>query len=208
MYSKLQYISQGNNAFEQEKNILYALQAGARWIQLRWKEANDDQLMDLAIRVQKLCMQYQAIFIINDHIYIAKVIDADGVHLGLTDSTILETRQLLGAHKIIGGTANTLADVQQRIAEKCDYIGLGPLRFTTTKENLSPVLGIEGYAHIINSLQNQDVQLPPIYAIGGIFLEDITALQTVGVYGVALSTLITKQPNLVQKLKNKLQCIY
>ncbi|MGJ1323557.1 thiamine phosphate synthase [Sphingobacterium faecium] len=207
MFSKIQYISQGNTALEQETNIRKALQAGADWIQLRWKEGNEDQLLTLAICIKQLCFQYGAKLIINDHVHIAKAIDATGVHLGLTDSSILDARLLLGSKKIIGGTANSLSDVQQRIAENCDYIGLGPLRFTSTKEKLSPILGFTGYQEIIQNLRTEGADYPPIFAIGGILLEDITLLQEMGIYGVALSGLITKQPQLIQELKNKLEWI-
>jgi thiamine-phosphate pyrophosphorylase len=207
MFSKIQYISQGNTALEQETNIRNALQAGADWIQLRWKEGNEDKLLTLAICIKQLCFQYGAKLIINDHVHIAKAIDATGVHLGLTDSSILDARLLLGSKKIIGGTANSLSDVQQRIAENCDYIGLGPLRFTSTKEKLSPILGFTGYQEIIQNLRTEGTEYPPIFAIGGILLEDITLLQEMGIYGVALSGLITKQPQLIQELKNKLEWI-
>lgn len=207
MFSKIQYISQGNTALEQEKNINNALHAGADWIQLRWKQGNESQLLTLALRIKHLCAQYEAKLIINDHIHIAKAIDASGVHLGLTDSCIPDARSLLGPKKIIGGTANCLLDVQQRIAENCDYIGLGPMRFTTTKEKLSPILGYTGYQEIIKNLKDDETVYPPIYAIGGIILDDIIPLQKMGIYGIAVSSLITQQPNLIQQLKHKLQWI-
>ncbi|MFX4990459.1 thiamine phosphate synthase, partial [Acinetobacter baumannii] len=79
---------------------------------------------------------------------IAKAVDADGVHLGLQDTGIDEARKIIGKEKIIGGTANTLDDVLQRYNEGCSYVGVGPYRFTTTKEKLSPILGLQGYADI------------------------------------------------------------
>ncbi|MDH5827498.1 thiamine phosphate synthase [Sphingobacterium faecium] len=205
MFSKIQYISQGKTAIEQEKNINNVLKYGADWIQLRWKQGDEVQLLALAIRVQKKCIQYGATLIINDHIGIAKTIDADGVHLGLTDTSIQKARELLGPDKMIGGTANNLTDVKQRIVENCDYIGLGPLRFTTTKEKLSPILGLNGYQQIIQQLKNEVITYPPIYAIGGISQEDIIQLQEAGLYGVAVSSLLSEQPDLIQDLKNKLQ---
>ncbi|WP_228453268.1 thiamine phosphate synthase, partial [Chryseobacterium sp. CH1] len=116
---------------------------GIKWVQVRWKNAPENELISLCEISKQLCSEYQAVCIINDHVQIAKEIDADGVHLGLNDSAIEEARLILGKNKIIGGTANTLSDVLLRIKESCDYIGLGPLRFTTTKEKLSPVLGLK-----------------------------------------------------------------
>ncbi|MCT3662730.1 thiamine phosphate synthase [Elizabethkingia anophelis] len=201
MLSKLQYISQGINAEEQERNILKALLNGADWIQIRWKNSDVELLQELCIKVQKHCREFGAQCIINDHVSIAKAIDADGVHLGLTDTTVTEARSILGDHKIIGGTANTIEDICQRIDENCDYIGLGPFRFTTTKEKLSPILGLEGYKNIFKHFQERQISLPPVFAIGGIQLEDISALKDVGLYGVAVSGLIADNPELVSTIK-------
>ncbi|RXM38741.1 thiamine phosphate synthase [Chryseobacterium sp. CH21] len=198
---KLQYISQGNTRQEQELCIRKALDNGIKWVQVRWKNAPENELISLCEISKQLCSEYQAVCIINDHVQIAKEIDADGVHLGLNDSAIEEARLILGKNKIIGGTANTLSDVLLRIKESCDYIGLGPLRFTTTKEKLSPVLGFEGYQDIINGLREESIGIPKIFAIGSVTLEDILPLQEIGIYGVAVSGLITKQPTIINELK-------
>ncbi|QBA22090.1 thiamine phosphate synthase [Chryseobacterium indologenes] len=198
---KLQYISQGNTIQEQEKHILNALDNGIKWVQVRWKNAPENELIDLCEISKQLCSAYQSVCIINDHVQIAKEIDADGVHLGLDDCSVDEARLILGENKIIGGTANTLSDVIHRINESCDYIGLGPLRFTTTKEKLSPVLGYEGYQKIIDGLREQSIDIPKIFAIGSVNPEDILPLQEIGIYGVAVSGIITRQPAIINELK-------
>ena len=198
---KLQYISQGSTIQEQELHIRKALDNGIKWVQVRWKNAPENELMNLCEISKQLCSEYQSVCIVNDYVQLAKEIDADGVHLGLNDTTVEEARQILGDHKIIGGTANTFEDVLQRISEPCDYIGLGPLRFTTTKEKLSPVLGFEGYEEIISGLRDQSIEIPNIFAIGSVTLEDIVPLQEIGIYGVAVSGLITKQPSIINELK-------
>ncbi|MFN3020466.1 thiamine phosphate synthase [Chryseobacterium sp. TY3] len=202
-FEKIQYISQGNTAEVQFKNIENALENGAKWIQLRWKETSINDIKLLALKVKMLCENYNATFIINDDVDLAAEVDVDGVHLGLNDMDILKARQILGSEKIIGGTANTLEDVQQRISENCDYIGLGPLRFTSTKKKLSPILGFEAYQKIINQLQKNNMNFPPIYAIGGVTKNDIHALQNIGIYGVALSQLITESPSMIQELQTE-----
>lgn len=194
MFSKLQYISQGETAAMQLKNINEALDAGCNWVQLRFKNAKENELKTTAEEVKKLCETYTATFIINDHPVIAKEVDADGVHLGLTDMKISEAKNIIGANKILGGTANTLQDVLQRVEEGCNYVGLGPLRFTTTKARLSPVLGLDGYKNIIDELKQRNIELP-IYAIGGILAEDISSILQTGIYGVAVSGIITHHPN-------------
>lgn len=191
MSDKLQYISQGSTAEAQLHNMQKALDGGCKWIQLRWKTISKEEFMPVAQQVKEWCKEHQATFIINDYVEWAKEVNADGVHLGLNDSRIEEARKLLGENKIIGGTANTWEDVVQRIDENCDYIGLGPFRFTTTKDKLSPVLGLEGYKRIIEKLNSEGKQAK-IYAIGGIAQEDITPLMETGMYGIAVSGLLTK----------------
>jgi thiamine-phosphate pyrophosphorylase len=202
MLKKIQYISQGDSPEQQLANISKALDAGCKWIQLRYKNKSIEEVRTLAIMAQKICKAYDATFIINDHLQVASEINADGVHLGLEDISVKEARILLKENKIIGGTANTLEDVLQRVNEKCDYIGLGPFRFTTTKEKLSPILGIEGYQEILKELKNRIIDIP-IYAIGGIEIEDFEKLEQAGVYGVAVSGLIThhKNPEILFKPK-------
>lgn len=204
MLTKIQYISQGATIEEQIQNCEHVLQAGCKWIQVRFKKANPADFRTVAKKVKELCQKKGATFIINDHIDVAKELDADGVHLGLTDSPIELARTILGPNKIIGGTANTLEDVLKRIEEKCDYIGLGPFKFTSTKDKLSPILGVEGYTTILRQLPQKHI---PIFAIGGIELNDIEEITSTGIDGIAVSGLLTLPNNplkMVTKLNQKL----
>ena len=201
MYSKIQYISQGNTALQQLNNIKSALDAGCNWIQLRYKNAIENEVLQMALQVKSVTERYNCTYIINDYPQIAKEVDADGLHLGLDDMPIAQARKIIGPEKIVGGTANTLAHVLQRCDEHCDYIGLGPYRFTATKEVLSPILGLDGYALIMNHLKEHNIQTP-VYAIGGIKEKDIPAILQTGVYGVALSGLITNNPHKKELLTN------
>ncbi|MBL1409317.1 thiamine phosphate synthase [Sphingobacterium faecale] len=185
MYSKIQYISSGTTAEEQLENITAVLKKGIDWIQLRFKTEESQSIRQLAQQVKQLQTSYSFTYIINDHIDIAQAVGADGVHLGLQDDSIEVARAALGNKKIIGGTANTLDDVLQRISEGCDYIGVGPLRFTATKQNLSPTLGFEGYQQLVDRLK--EIPTPPLFAIGGVRLADIDPLADIGIYGVAMS---------------------
>ncbi|RUT70963.1 thiamine phosphate synthase [Flavobacterium cupreum] len=206
MYHKLQYISQGTTIEKQLYNIHNALDNGCDWVQLRFKNQSAKDCFVLAEAVKFLCEEYLANFIINDHVYLAQQIAADGVHLGLLDTKIEEARAILGNTKIIGATANTFGDIQNHIKNGCDYIGLGPLRFTTTKEKLSPILGFEGYHEIMRKLKENNLQIP-VYAIGGIIADDIETLMETGVHGIAVSGLITnsnQKEELIQQLNEKL----
>jgi len=203
---KIQYISQGNTTEEHFVNCKNVLEAGGKWVQLRMKNFSEEEVKETALRVKELCFNFEAIFILNDAVGLAKEIDADGVHLGLTDTSISEARRILGEDKMIGGTANTFEDVIQRTYEGCDYIGLGPFRFTKTKGNLSPVLGLEGYENIFRRLKENQLNIP-IIAIGGIELEDVSKILETGITGVALSGILTNSKHLkeiIDSLKSKI----
>jgi thiamine-phosphate pyrophosphorylase len=206
MLNRLQYISQGKTVKEQLYNIHQALDNGCGLVQMRFKTQAENELFTLAEAVKILCQEYLATFIINDTVSLAKKIEADGVHLGLTDMPIAEARIVLGNTKIIGGTANTFSDIQNHAKNGCDYIGLGPFRFTKTKDNLSPILGLEGYQSILNQMQQAGLKIP-VFAIGGILLEDVEAIIKTGVYGIAASGLITQsetKTKLITQLNEKL----
>lgn len=205
MFNKLQYISQGTTVQEQLYNVHEALDNGCDWVQLRFKNAAALELFTLAEAVKFLCEEYLATFIINDNVHLAQQLVADGVHLGLQDMSVTEARELLG-NKIIGGTANTFEDIVKRVAENCDYVGLGPFRFTETKANLSPTLGIDGYSTILQKTQQNNISIP-VYAIGGITLDDVDSLMKTGIHGIAISGLITNNPQqkeLITQLHEKL----
>jgi len=206
MYNKLQYISQGESAEEQLYNIHEALDNGCDWIQMRFKNQKTKKAFALAEAVKFLCEEYLANFIINDNVHLAKQVNADGVHLGLSDMDISEARAILGRTKIIGATANTFEDIARQTNNGCDYIGLGPFQFTRTKDKLSPILGLEGYSSIITQMKQAQIEMP-IYAIGGITLEDVNNLMTTGIHGIAVSGIITKSLNkkiLITQLNEKL----
>jgi|TARA_R110000782_G_scaffold270482_1_gene371687 thiamine-phosphate pyrophosphorylase len=201
MFSKLQYISQGATAEEQIENIQQVLDAGCKWIQLRFKNVGEKELFKVAQQVKNNCSKHQATFIINDSVKVAKNVDADGVHLGLKDMSVAEAKTILGEDKIIGGTANSIEDVLKRVDEKCSYIGLGPFHFTTTKEILSPILGLKGYETIMHELTKREIYIP-IYAIGGIQMDDVKGVMNTGVDGVAVSGSITHYPQKKEWIQN------
>ncbi|HEY1165869.1 MAG TPA: thiamine phosphate synthase [Chitinophaga sp.] len=194
MINNLHYISQQTNGADHTDNIKAACDAGCNWIQLRIKNTSPEAVMPAALAAKKICETYQAKLIINDYPQVAKAVEAHGVHVGKNDMTVAAARAITGPGFIIGGTSNTLADILQHVQDEADYVGLGPYRFTTTKEQLSPILGLEGIAHIVQQLKAQGIAIP-VVAIGGILLEDIPALQAAGVHGVAVSGLITSAVN-------------
>ena len=196
MIPKLHYISQGASIKEHLENIQQACQAGAELVQLRIKNYSEKKILKAAIEARKITEHFQTRLLINDHYKIAKEVKADGVHLGKSDSCPTEARKHLYSWQIIGGTANTLEDCKTLIDKKVDYIGLGPFQFTETKENLSPVLGTDGYLTILEELKTET----PIIAIGGIQVDNILDIMMTRVHGIAMSSTITKDFNVIPKI--------
>ncbi len=183
---KLQFISHQTDTKSYLEGINDALTGGCKWIQLRMKGATDEEARPIAWKVKEWCRIACAVFIIDDRVELAKEVGADGVHLGKNDMPIAEARKILGPDFIIGGTANTFDDVKAHYKAGADYIGCGPFRFTTTKEKLSPILGLEGYREIVTKMKAHNIDLP-IVAIGGITRKDIPDILKTGVTGVAMS---------------------
>lgn len=177
-----------------------ALEGGCRWIQLRMKDADEDEIEKTALRLIPECRRRGAIFIIDDHVELALRIGADGVHIGKKDMPVAEARRLTGPDFIIGGTANTFDDIRRIVSEGADYIGCGPFRFTTTKKNLAPMLGLEGYKNILSQMKEAGISLP-LVAIGGITCDDIPCLLSAGVSGIALSGSILRAESPVDEMK-------
>ncbi|HRH12667.1 MAG TPA: thiamine phosphate synthase [Bacteroidia bacterium] len=187
---RLQYISQGNTGAEHLQNIQSTLEAGVRFIQLRLKNVTEEDYLDCALKAAELCKKFDADLVINDSPFVAEKCNAIALHLGLDDMNVKDAKEIFKG-KIIGGTANTLEHVIQRSHEGVNYIGLGPFRFTNTKEKLSPILGTEGYKSIVSEMKKRNIDLP-VYAIGGIEMEDIEKIIKTGVYGIAVSGMLTR----------------
>ena len=186
--SKLHYITQDNIfGYTHAQLTEEACMSGADWVQLRVKKKGYTEWKEIAEDVLQVCKKYKAKLIINDNVRIAKEISADGVHLGKSDLHPEEARKILGDGFIIGGTANDFMDIEDLAEDKVDYIGLGPFRFTKTKENLSPVLGLEGYEKIMRACREMKIEIP-IIAIGGILTEDVRNILSLGIHGIAVSS--------------------
>ncbi len=202
----LQFITHTNEQYDYYTSARAALEGGCRWIQLRMKEADDDTILAVGHRLRTLCNHYGATLILDDKVELVDTIKADGVHLGKNDMPPAEARRLLGDKAIIGGTANTIDDIGHLVASGVNYIGLGPFRFTQTKKKLSPILGIEGYHHILQQCHERGYSLP-IVAIGGIELDDIPVLMATGISGIALSGTILRAANPIEETQKIINCI-
>lgn len=183
---RFQFVTHTTDKYSYADGARLALEGGCRWIQLRAKNLSDEEILPIAHEVQWMCREYGATFIIDDRVEMVKRLNADGVHLGKSDMPVDEARKILGQSFIIGGTANNIEDVRLHYSRGADYIGCGPFRFTSTKANLSPILGLDGYSRIIRAMDDEAIRIP-IVAIGGIRPTDVEAILNTGVTGVAVS---------------------
>ena len=200
----IQFITHETDNVSYVEGARMALEGSCRWIQLRMKDASDDEVRKAAAVIQPMCKEHDAIFLLDDRVELAKELKADGVHLGKNDMPVDEARRVLGEDYIIGGTANTFDDIERLARQGADYIGCGPFRFTTTKKNLAPVLGIEGYREIIKKMEEAGIDLP-VVAIGGITADDIDDILATGVRGIAVSGTVLRAENPVEEMKQIIQ---
>ena len=196
----IQFITHSNSRYGYVEGARLALEGGCRWIQLRMKDAEEAEFLSAAKQIAAMCKEYGATFLLDDHVEWVEQTGADGVHLGKNDMPVDEARKILGANCIIGGTANTFEDVERLWRQGANYIGCGPYRFTTTKKNLSPVLGIEGYRRIIGQMKAHGINLP-VVAIGGILQPDIKDVMATGVSGIAVSGAVLNAENPAEEMK-------
>lgn len=202
----LQFITHFTERHTYLDSARIALEGGCRWVQLRMKDADEGLFVATAREVRALCDRFGATFIIDDHAELVGATGADGVHLGKNDMPVAEARRMLGPDIIIGGTANTFDDVKTLAEEGADYIGCGPFRFTTTKQRLSPVLGLEGYSDIVRRMRASGIGLP-IVAIGGITFDDIGPIMRTGVTGIALSGSVLRADEPVAEMRRVVEAV-
>lgn len=182
----LQFITHPSDKMTILEEIENAVNGGCKWIQLRMKNATREEIVEVATKAKDICKEHECILVIDDYVDLAKELALDGVHLGKTDMDPTEARKFLGEEFIIGVTANTFDDIEAVRHLDIDYLGLGPFRFTQTKEKLSPVLRLDGYKEIIARKKASSISLP-VVAIGGIKYDDIEDIMSTGVDGIAVS---------------------
>lgn len=211
--AKLQFITQDVEGFSHLQQIEEAIKGGCQWVQLRVKDRTYEEILEIACIAREITRKANIALIINDSPEIAKAVNANGVHLGKNDCSPTAARTMLGPDFIIGATANTFDDIQDRIRQPIDYLGVGPYKFTSTKKNLSPVLGIEGYQKLVEQCRAANIKIPMV-AIGSVHLEDVEILIQAGMYGVAVSSAISKDQNpaestkqLLNEIKNQLTVV-
>ncbi len=205
MLPTLQLITQGKTPSEHQVLAINAIKNGCKWVQLRMKTDEKLIIASVAKAIAQVANKNEVLFTLNDHVDIAKDLGLKGVHLGISDMKLSVARKMLGQNCLIGATCNTINEIKNRSVHS-DYIGLGPFRVTSTKKNLSPVLGLKGYNNALEFCKKEKIEIP-VFAIGGIRLSDLIKLKETGVFGIAASGLLCDLKEQKKRI-NQIQAIF
>ena len=196
----LQFITNTHSKTPVVEQILAVIEGGGRWIQIRMKDASDEEIKKVVDAVKPKCIETGSFLLLNDRVELAKELNVGGVHLGKEDMSVSKARMILGAAAVIGVTANTFTDVAAVSNLDIDYYGIGPYAETSTKENLSPVLGLKGIREICYEMEQKNILIPHV-AVGGIKQDDVLPLLEAGVNGIAVSSAIAEAEDIVKVTK-------
>jgi thiamin-phosphate kinase len=165
--------------------VRIALRGGATFIQYRRKKFSSADFDEVA-RIRDICRLNRVPFVVNDHLLLARAVNADGVHLGQDDESPAIARQLLGARAIIGISVSNLEELARTDLTPCDYVGSGPVFTTGTKADAKPVRGLDGLKAVVDRVPL------PVVAIGGITTDRAPACLAQGAAGVAVISAVTR----------------
>ena len=166
-----------------EQQVELAIKGGATFVQLREKNADEAEFLELALKVQKVCRAYRVPFVINDNVELAKKIDADGVHVGQEDMNALDVRKLIGSKKILGVSASTVEEALLAEKQGADYLGVGAVFATSSKDDA------ESVSHKTLKEICDAVKIP-VVAIGGISINNVDELKGSGIAGISVISAI------------------
>jgi thiamine-phosphate pyrophosphorylase len=165
-----------------------ALEGGAGVVQLRDKEAGDDELLEAAAWVRERCAAHGALFVLNDRPDLALACGADGVHVGQDDIAVGEARAVVGEDAIVGLSTHSIPQADAGARSGADYIAVGPVHATPTKEGRPPI-GLEPIRHAAASIAL------PWFAIGGIDARTIGAVTEAGARRAVIVRAIAHAPD-------------
>lgn len=177
------------NKFSHPDLARMAIDGGADTIQFRQKKGSSLDMFRNAETIMQLCRDASVTMIVNDRIDIALAVDADGVHLGQSDIPLPVARKLLGAQKLMGGSATDFDELRKVIEGGADYVGFGPVFGTMSKENPGNPRGISFMKEVV---ERSSI---PVVAIGGIKLNHVKELFATGIHGIAVISAICCEPD-------------
>ena len=185
-------LSQGRSNLEVLKGVI---QGGSKIIQLREKHYSKRDFYNLALKFREITSRAGVLLIINDHVDIALAVDADGVHLGQEDLPV-QVARMLAPELLIGASTHSLEQALQAEEEGADYINIGPIFPTRTKEGVESVLGPEAIATISSQIK------VPFTVMGGIREDNMKEVLAKGARRVAMVSAITKAVDIAAKVKS------
>ena len=185
-------LSLGRNVEEQARALL---EAGVRILQYREKHAHAGVMLEECRLLRRLTREAGACFIVNDHIDIAMLVDADGVHVGQEDLPVQEVRRLLGPGKIIGLSTHSPEQAGAAVEAGADYIGVGPIFATQTKEDVCAPVGFSYLEWVVAHIGL------PFVAIGGIKEHNIAEVAKRGATCCALVSELVGAPDIAAKVR-------
>jgi len=164
-----------------------AVQCGVPYLQLRMKEEPPEKRLQIARVVREITYETGTCFIVNDDLDLARAVDADGLHLGQEDDSVLNARQGWGEKgKIFGLSTHSFQQAKEALKQSPDYLGVGPVFSTSTKKNAGVALGVKEVGRIVQSSPL------PCVAIGGINVERREALFDVNVLNFAVISAVNQ----------------
>ena len=172
-----------------EEAVELAIKGGATIIQLREKDCTSREFYELALSIKDITDAYEVPLIINDRLDIALAVHADGVHLGQSDIPVQVARNVMGPNCIVGATANTLEKAKEAWQSGADYLGVGDVFGSATKNDTKPV-ELKELKKICDTVKI------PVVAIGGISKKNIHLLKDTGVAGVAVISAVLGQTDI------------
>lgn len=184
----LQYITDNKSTVAVVDQVKSVLAGGCRWIQISTDSISDDEIKKIAEQILPLCLESQAFLLIESKVELAKEINLGGVFLKKDDMPCSQARMILGPGAVIGVAASSMADILKVSALDIDYYGILP--YAAPEGSDQKALGLEGVKEIISDMEKQEINIPHV-AIGGIRLEDVSALVAAGVNGIAVSKAIS-----------------
>ena len=202
----LQFITNTKSKTPVTDQILAVIEGGCRWVQIRMKDASDEEIGKVVEAVKPRCIETGTFLLLNDRVELAKQLNVGGVHLGKEDMPVSKARMILGAAAVIGVTAHSFSEVTAVSNLDIDYYGIGPYAHTETKENLAPVLGLEGIRKICFEMEENGILIPHV-AVGGITVDDVLPLLEAGVNGIAVSSAIACSDNIIETTRKFLSVL-
>ncbi|QGP91416.1 Thiamine-phosphate synthase [Neomoorella glycerini] len=181
--------------------VRQALAGGATAIQLREKDLPARELVELGREIRQLTHAAGATFIVNDRLDVALAVEADGVHIGQEDLPARVARELLGPGKILGVSTGTVLEARQAVADGADYLGVGSIYATKSKEDAGEPIGLAGLKAIRAAVTI------PLVAIGGINSSNAADVIAAGADGVAVVSAVIGAPDIAAAARELLAAV-